>query len=187
MSDLASILSRHLFADPDAKLYAVLDGASVPGLLKKLYTLKPEHICLYRGELAPDLAECAPYLVRLEPKSEFAPWVLAEGWGKHWGIFALTKADLKDMRKHFRTFLRVKNPEGKILYFRYYDPRVLRVFLPTCNGEELKVLFGPVSVYHAEDKCPDRMIRFARNGLDGSLVAQTITLNDAIPVAAGRT
>lgn len=179
MSDLATALKRHLFADPEAKVYAVLDGASVPDLLKKLHALKPEHICLYRGALAPDLAECAPYLIRLIPESPFAQWVLAEGWGKHWGIFSLTQADLKAMRKHFRTFLRVKSPEGKTLYFRYYDPRVLRVYLPTCNEQELKVLFGPVVAYCLEDKLPVRMLRFGRPEAGGRLLETKIPLSDA--------
>ncbi len=42
MNELATALSRHLFSDPEARVYAVLDGASVPGLLEKLHGLKPE-------------------------------------------------------------------------------------------------------------------------------------------------
>lgn len=160
MSELATALSQHLFSDAEAKVYAVLDGASVPELLKKLYGLKPEHVCLYRGELSPDLAECAPYLVRLVPESEFCNWVLAEGWGKHWGIFAASPAQLTAMRKHFRMFLRVKSPEGKTLYFRYYDPRVLRTYLPTCNPEETKIIFGPITSYLCEDEKPETLLSF---------------------------
>lgn len=162
MSAPLSNLKRHLFGDAGTKLYAVLDGASVPGLLPKLHALQPEHVCLYRGELEPDLAECAPYLVHLQPDHEFTKWVLTNGWGKHWGIFAVTDADLKDLRKHFRTFLRVKSPEGKTLYFRYYDPRVLRVYLPTCNRGETEVIFGPVTSYLCEDEDPKGLLSFRR-------------------------
>ena len=160
MKDYVQTLSQHLFAEPDASVFAVLDGASVPGLLKALYQHKPEHICLYRGELKPDLAECAPYLVRLEENSEFTKWVLEEGWGKHWGIFAVAAATMVAMRKHFRTFLMVKNPEGKQVYFRYYDPRVLRVYLPTCNVGEIQILFGPVESYFCEDEKPETCLAF---------------------------
>ncbi|MCK7510898.1 MAG: DUF4123 domain-containing protein [Desulfobacterales bacterium] len=72
-------------------VYAVLDGASIKSLGPKLYNLRPEHVCLYRGRLEPDMAEVAPYLVRLEQDSAFAQWVLGDGWGKHWGIFAVTR------------------------------------------------------------------------------------------------
>jgi hypothetical protein len=160
MSDLAPRLTEFLFADSDNAVYAVLDAASVPGLLPELARERPEHLCLYRGELEPDLAYCAPYLVRLEEGKPFTNWLLAEGWGNHWGIFALSQADFRTMRKHFRTFLIVQTPDGQQVYFRYYDPRVLRVYLPTCNPEETRIIFGPVLSYFCEDETPESLLSF---------------------------
>jgi hypothetical protein len=156
------VLLKNLFPDDgETHTYAILDGASIPDLLDKLYAdPRPEFVCLYRGELEPDMAEVAPYLVRLKPDEPFAKWVTAEGWGRHWGIFALSKADLKTVRKHFRTFLMVKDPDGKKLYFRYYDPRVFRVYLPTCNKAETATVFGPVGHYIFEDENPGKLLRF---------------------------
>jgi hypothetical protein len=162
MADEAVIraLREHLFADPERSVFALLDGASVDGLVKMLWEQKPEHVCLYRGELEPDMAEVAPYLIRLVPDAEFTEWVLARGWGNHWGIFAVTDADLRALRRHFRTFTMVRDPDGKLLYFRYYDPRVLRVYLPTCNEEEMAIVFGPVACYLLEDEDPRILLRF---------------------------
>jgi hypothetical protein len=147
--------------DPELHTYAVLDGASIPDLLDHLYgDPRPAFVCLYRGELAPDMAEVAPYLVQLKPETPFTDWLLSEGWGKHWGIFALSSADMIAIRKHFRTFLMVKSPEGKQVYFRYYDPRVLRIFLPTCNSEETGLVFGPVVSYLCEADRPATLLAF---------------------------
>lgn len=174
--ELAQSVSERLFAEEAANVYAVLDGASVPALLDQLYELEPEHECLYRGELEPDLAEVAPYLVCLEPDAEFTRWLLAEGWGRHWGVFLSSDADLRALRRHLRTFLVVYDPEGRPLYFRYYDPRVLRVYMPTCNAEELQTVFGPVVSYLLEDEDPRALLRFQfmggtlrreRHALDG--------------------
>ncbi len=167
-------LSAQLFADPTAGAFAVLDGASVPGLLDQLDRFEPEYECLYRGDLEPDLAEVAPYLVRLQPDSPFTAWVIGEGWGNHWGIFAASPADLREMRHHFRTFLTVHDPEGKPLYFRYYDPRVLRVYLPTCNREELATVFGPVTHYLLEDQDAGALLRFEVKS--GALAQEKIAL-----------
>lgn len=153
-------LALHLFAEPDQQAFAVLDGASVDGLLNALYEHKPESICLYRGELQPDIAHVAPYLVRLVEDSAFTKWVLEQGWGKHWGIFAVTRADLTALRQHFRRFLTVHDSKGNPLLFRYYDPRVLRVFLPTCKEEELESFFGPVLRYFMEGESPEELIQF---------------------------
>jgi hypothetical protein len=154
-------LRSHLFPG-EAKLntFAVLDGASIPGLLGRLRADKPEHVCLYRGELKPDLAQRAPYLVRLDPASPFADWLLTEGYNKHWGIFALAPVNFGAMRKHFRTFLLVKDPDGKQVYFRYYDPRVLRLYLPTCNAQETAIVFGPIRNYLLESESPANLLRF---------------------------
>ena len=146
-----AVLKQLLFASDHESVYAVLDGASVPGLLKRLAMAREESACLYRGELEPDLAEVAPYLVKLREKSEFTQWLLEEGWGRHWGVFAVTPVGIEALRRHFRHFLRVKDHTGKILYFRYYDPRVLQAYLPTCRRDEIKIIYGPVLRYVAED------------------------------------
>ena len=143
-----------------AETFAVLDGASVPGLLARLQADQPEFVCLYAGEVKPDVAEVAPYLVRMVPETAWADWVVAEGWGKHWGVFAIAGADLRSMRQHFRRFLTVHDPAGKPMLFRYYDPRVLRVYLPTCNAEELAQFFGPVDCFVMEGDKPDVALRF---------------------------
>lgn len=157
---LVKALYQQLFGDGAMPVYAVLDGASVPNLLHSLEQFEPDQICLYRGELGSELAEAAPYLVRLEPESAFTERVLREGWGRHWGIFVLAKADMRTLRRHFRSFLMVYDPDGRPLYFRYYDPRVLRIYLPTCNAEDGRLVFGPVSRYIMEGESPAEIIGF---------------------------
>src|SRR5664279_628676 len=136
MESLEKSLEAEIFAD-GAHTVAVLDGASVPGLLEKLEQWRPEFVCLYRGELKPDLAEVAPYLVWLEPGTETTEWILSNGWGNHWGIFAIAEADLQAMRQHLRRLLTVYDENAKPLLFRFYDPRVLETYLPLCDGTQL--------------------------------------------------
>jgi hypothetical protein len=161
MTSKTETVSSLLFQGAGTNVFAVLDGASIPGLLDKLHaSQRPEFECLYSGEIKPDLAETAPYVVRLEEKSEFTAWVVGQGWGKHWGIFALASADFKTMRGHLRRFLMVHDSNATALYFRYYDPRVLRTYLPTCNPDELERFFGPISSFLIEDEQPEKALRF---------------------------
>jgi hypothetical protein len=169
MKDKLEKIQAEIFRE-GAATFVVLDGASVPGLLEKLAQWHPPAECLYRGEIKPEVAPVAPYLAQMEPESDFAKWVLSEGWGKHWGIFAIVEADLRTMRQHFRRFITVHDESGKPLLFRYYDPRVLRTFLPTCNAKELAEIFGPVVCYVAEGEEPDTALRFEVRG--GKLVQQ---------------
>lgn len=154
-------------AGAPGRLYAVLDGASLPNLPEVLAGHRLEHICLLPGELDPDLALAAPYLAELPAVSPLAAAFLGEGLGRHWGILAAAEAPFRTLRMHLRKFLSVWDPDGRPLFFRYYDPRVLRTYLPTCTGEELATFFGPISAFYAEGEEPATLIRFtvAASGL----------------------
>jgi hypothetical protein len=171
---MARSLQEALFADPKANVYAVLDGASANGLVMKLHEEEPPHFCLIPGELEPDMAEVAPYLVKLEQSAKFTAWVVKEGWGNHWGVFATAPADIRAMRGHFRSLFNIYDPEGKPMLFRFYDPRVLRVFLPTCGAQELAETFGPVTSYGLEAEDAKVMLRLQNEA--GKLRKQEVSL-----------
>jgi hypothetical protein len=152
-------LDKYLFRE-NTYTYAVLDGASVPDLPGRLYEMQPPNLCLYRGELPADIVYVAPYLVHLLPGAEFTNWLLAECWGRHWGIFAQSATSLVGIRKHFRSLLVVNDETGNPLLFRYYDPRALLPFLLTCNIFELKTFFGKIKYYFAESYDATELFRF---------------------------
>jgi hypothetical protein len=165
----------------ETALYAVLDGARNANIYHALRKSSFEYECLYRGELDPDLAEAAPYLLRLERDMPFVHWLAGEGWGNSWGIFLLSAASLRDMRQHLRKFLMVYDPRGKPLYFRYYDPRVLRIYLPTCNAEELRTFFGPIQHVMLEDDDSTTLVRFtaAAGSLQQEKIPVTVRASEA--------
>lgn len=163
-------IHHELFSIPKTRVYAVLDGASIDDLLLSLDEHEPESFCLYPGSLAHDLEEAAPYLVALEKDSAFVQWILENGWGNHWGIFIVSKEKPKTMRKHLRTLVTVKDAEGTRLFFRFYDPRVLKTFLPTCNESELSAVFGPIITFIQEGDAPEMLLRFRQEGSDGLMV-----------------
>ena len=142
-------------------LYAILDSAQNHEIPVRLRMGKVEHNCLYEGGTAEVLWYVAPYLLRCERDSEFFRWVLEKGWGQSWGIFLISRASLEDLLQHFRQHLIAKvEGQDKDFYFRFYDPRVLRVYLPTCTAEEATEFFGPVGSFMTEAR-EDRMMRFS--------------------------
>ncbi len=148
--EMLTKLAQTLFPNEETQAYTILDGASIPNLLSKLDEYQPECYCLFAGELEPDMAEVAPYLVSLLADSPFTEWVLLEGWGKHWGVFALTEIKISAMRNHLRKLIYVRDEQGKPLHFRFYDPRVLAQFLPTCTTQELADFFGEITSFVTE-------------------------------------
>ena len=163
--------------DEGESLYAILDGARTFDIPFRLRSAKVEYDSLYRGRSEEVLWHVAPYLVRCGPDSEFFHWVLEHGWGDSWGIFLTSRADLEDVRMHLRHFLLVQDEDGKQLYFRFYDPRVLRAFLPTCTPEETHQFFGPVRCYLIEAKEPETLLKFtaSRQGAQQEAVPLSIS------------
>ncbi len=150
-------LKQHLISDT-TRLFCILDGASVPELPLKLHKMRAENCCLFKGDLEPDMMYAAPYLVYLRPDDPFTELVFKEGFGKHWGIFAQSRYSMLEMRRHFRSLVKVYDENANSLTFRYYDPRVLNKFLPMFDAEQLGIFFGRVDAFFAESG--QNLIRF---------------------------
>ena len=161
---------QHTLFSSRTRLYAVLDGVQVPNLPKRLYDAQVLNYCLFSGELEPDMLYVAPYVVLLTPDSKFADFVMSEGFGKNWGIFAHSRHSIREMRRHFRSLINVYDENANSMVFRFYDPRVLREFLPTCNPGELRTFFGNVDTFFADAGDAKKLVKLS---LDGTQLKQT--------------
>lgn len=152
--------------------FMLVDAARDKAVYPSLLRADCKWLCLYRGDAAVTMAEVAPYLVELAPRSEYARWLIDRGWGDSWGVFLNAPVDLERLRAHFRRFVLVQMPDGRTVYFRFYDPRVLRVYLPTCNASELEMVFGPVERYLMESAGGTDAVAFRHDG--GTLIESHI-------------
>ena len=145
-------------------VWAVLDGARDRRIFSAVDRTSQDKCCLYAGDLPWQLEMAAPYLVQLERDDWFTHYLLEHGWGNSWGIFFRSETSLKNLRHHLRGFLRVRDEANHRLLFRYYDPRVLRVYLPTCRRAELETMFGPIDRFLMEGEDPDSLIEDTFDG-----------------------
>lgn len=134
----------------ESALHAVLDAARAPRILEVLREAIEDHRSLYEGAQGTALEEVAPYLVRLAPGSRLLAQLTGEGWMRRWGIFAEGTVPRRELRRHFRRFLMVEDESGAPLYFRFYDPGVLRDFWPSCARRQLVDLLGPLRAFLVE-------------------------------------
>jgi hypothetical protein len=162
MKEVVDRLIHAAIHRPQRGLFALLDAARDPEVYEAVMEPGVEARCLYVEELPDELARAAPYIVDLDRSVGFVQR-LREAWGKSWGILARSSASLDELRRHFKGLNIVQGPDGQRLLFRYYDPRVLRVYLPPCTPGELAQVFGPVTELVTEgDDCP--AIRFTFDG-----------------------
>lgn len=149
--------------------YAILDGSAMQGEIHRALELEPEHNCLYEGENEHLMAVSAPWLFRLIPGSTFVEWLATQPLGPTWGVLIRCQApDPISLYKHLRNALITKDAQGREVYLRYYDPRVLQTFLPACGPEQLSAFFGPIEAFAAMDN--RGQLREFRLGPAGELV-----------------
>lgn len=129
---------------------------------------------LYDGAADNVLSKFAPYVVQLRPDSALLHALVENGWGRGWVCFFTSEAPLEELGRHFRKFFMVQLEGGNEIYFRFYDPRVLRGFLPAGSAEELAAFFGPVVEWLIEAKNSAMMLKIT-NASDG-LRTRTIPL-----------
>lgn len=153
-----------------APLYAILDAnveERVPQLLLasgELYQFMPE------GLPEVGLQQPGAFMTYVPVTSLLLPKLIQMGWGQHWLLFFTCMHPFAEVRKHLRQFLLVKSDDNKSFYFRFYDPRLLQLFLPACSPQEITQFFGPVQCFVMEDAFdPSKLLEFSvtPQGLSG--------------------
>jgi hypothetical protein len=143
-------------------VYALVDGAQAFDLAFTARLMGNHLYTLFSGALAVDLAHVGPCLIALpQPEAFLEKWVAAIG--THPGIIFQSRAELPRLYAHLRRIFIVQDEDQQEYFFRFYDPRVLRVFLPTCTDAELEEFFGPVEQWIAEDEAGAGLTVYRRN------------------------
>lgn len=161
-------------------VWMILDGSRDIRVFETLLESAFISSCLYSGFIPRALEASAPYLVQLEYEDRHTRRLLQHAWGNGWGVLLRCDTRIEALRRHLRQFLTVRDPKGQRLIFRYYDPRVLRVYLPTCTGEELRNFFGPVEQFYIEGERPEDLIEFCLNG--SKLARSSRSLDESEPM-----
>ena len=130
----------------EGTLWAVLDACDAPDVPARVELRGPENgDCLWKGRTRERHWAVAPWLVNVD--LALFDWIRATLWEEPWGLFAEAKTTIDALRGHFRRIHVVEDQAGKRMYFRFYDPRVLRTYLGTATAAEHVEFFGPVTAY----------------------------------------
>ena len=190
----ANRISIHLWPGGFSRnLWMIADAARDQRILSLLQGLHLEHYCLYAGAPAPEIRSVAPYLVQLDPDDRGVHEFLNHAWGNSWGVLFKSADHRNTLRTHLRRLLVARDPAGRRLIFRYYDPRVLRTYLLACTQNDLNTFFGPIDRFFIEDEQPswlldysigDRGLTVTRLNLDAG--SQITTERIAVDADPGR-
>ena len=143
--------------------YAIIDGSRDPRL-EGLVRGCQDHICLFKGTLDPALSQAAPWLVRIDEREPLLATWQQHGRAQAWGMMVYTTESLTDLQRFFRRFLQAKLPDGMIVLFRFYDPRVFNTYIRAALPEERAPWFAKVQQYAVESADGSGMHQYRIDG-----------------------
>ncbi|MEZ5083029.1 MAG: DUF4123 domain-containing protein [Bacteroidales bacterium] len=146
----------------DYKLYGIIDSARNEEVFRYLITGNVEYKSLFEGTLDVQSFGVSGFLVECIKESPLFTWMTSEAWGENCCIFFTSKSNFEDLFTHFQQFNRVYLEDEKVVLFRYYDPRVLRTYLPSCSLNEIDLFFGDVQAFYAESEDPTIIHEFKK-------------------------
>ncbi|MBU3056395.1 DUF4123 domain-containing protein [Pseudomonas indica] len=126
--------------------YLLLDGAQIDDLVPLIYRLQdsPSVHALYQHTAYAEWADSGPFLIRIEPGEP-----LARHFEQHWqaaeGIRLESAAEPGVLAEHLRSLVHARVEGGEVLLFRFYDPRILPLWLETLSPEARDQALGPVA------------------------------------------
>lgn len=144
-------------------LFAVVDACQATALIelaRRQYG-RPKRM-LFRGKAA-DLEEVesfAPFFIPIDPESDLLEHLI-NYFGMNFGVVFTSSAEPVKVFRHLRKIFVVEDDHGQEHFFRFYDPRVLRVYLPVCTRDELRDFFGPIEAFYIEGQAPHKLVKFS--------------------------
>jgi hypothetical protein len=143
-----------------------------------LQAMSDDVACLYRGRALEEFGDDAAWVAGIAPDESVLDWLLDNGFGKRWSIFLRSSLPLADIVRHLRKFTMIEDEEGTAHFFRFYDPRTLRQYLPVFTPEQSAAFFKGVDAWYCEnDVRPDEFLKFITDG--GTLCREVISLAPA--------
>lgn len=138
VQNIPDVLQKVLLEPVEQLCFAVVDGSQIPDLDIRLSASELQHCSLLKGEAAEEYGSTGPWLIQIASPDALMRSLFTRSkknapkqgyWGRDAAIFIRTRLTLAELRAHLRRFLRVRDPAGKWMLFRFYDPRIMATYL----------------------------------------------------------
>lgn len=123
--------------DSNSQCYAIINAEVSVWFPQRFELDDIQSACLFKGEEGERRKKTAPYLLHLPENHPFVEELCSESpkgkesedglqqWNKSFGFFFRSTAIFDELLHHFRKFIYMPTYDGRLLYFRFYDPTVL--------------------------------------------------------------
>ncbi len=148
-----------------ATLYALVDAARSDQVLPRLASGQCNYQSLFVGTDKEPLFRAGPFLIAPCEDRGLFKWLTTEAWGESMALFFTSQAPYDQLLRHLQSLLKAITEEDDELFFRYYDPRVLRNYLPYCDTASGWRFMGPIARLMVEAEEGERLLYWKREAL----------------------
>lgn len=141
------------------RLFGIVDAARDPAIYPLVQQIETR-TCLFVGQVEPEVAAVGPWLLDLSTESDLLDRWREHGWARNWGILMHAELSTAALTAMMRQRAQAILPEGDLVLFRFYDPRVWRNYIPQCDLAELKGWFDGIVAYYAPTLNGRQTLRF---------------------------
>ena len=140
---------RYLIYDTALNGFPTLMG------LQKYYEVNES---LFKGTKDEVIMDVSPWLLQIDDQ-------LSENLSKETDFsmqFTLqveAAGDIHRVATHLRKFI-YQTIDGREYFFRFYDARVFKKYLPTCDKDQILDFFGPIDSFLIEEEAAEGGIRY---------------------------
>lgn len=164
-------LEELLFANKELNTYAIIDAAKEGSIPYFLEGMKATFGSLLQGNDAKKLAEVAPYIVLLEKCSDVSQWYMEKLYGNSVGFALKTNLGIESLTQFWARKVKTRIPGTEEKgFFRYYDPSVLREYLPILEEDnELIEFMGTTNSILVETQNHEQIFVYTQKETDDGL------------------
>lgn len=133
-----------------------LNGPYTLMILQKYYSVNQS---LFKGTKDEAIMDVSPWLFQIDDQleknlsNEIAIALQSV-------LLVESKKDMQSVCAHFKSFI-YQTINGREYFFRFWDARVLKKFLPTCDKKQIAELFGPIDHFIIEADSQEESIKFS--------------------------
>ena len=135
---------------PETRLYLLLDASRSFEIPVMLDALSEDAVCLFDGAAKEDFADTAPWLTPVSVDDDVFDWYMDEGWGRDWGVFLISSQTTGRVKSSLKRSVMVQDEDGQEMFFKFYRPSVLNVYLPVFEFEQASYLMRDVAQFWTE-------------------------------------
>jgi hypothetical protein len=134
------------------KRYYIIDAASDFIEIDDLIKTYGPSVCVLKSNYDGQFIDVGPHLFDSSVKLD--ELLMNTQWGKGSFISLSFSRERMNLIHLLRNNSEIVTEQDEVMFFRYYDPRILRIFLPVFDTQQIKEFFGSVDEFMCEDEDP---------------------------------